>query len=124
MATIATLPNAPKHEAALYLTRDLGMVDLGYIASRRVRGGAGMRVFSSMAVGDATGKVYHLPYGKVVDAFIACNSRILNQDIDWQFNVGNLFNSTYYTSSCCSGTPFIIIGEPSGAVGSSCAVAA
>jgi iron complex outermembrane receptor protein len=105
------LPNTPKDEAAFYVTRDFGFVDFGRVASGRVRAGAGVRVFSSMAVGDGTGKVYHLPYGKVVDTFAAWNSRMFGQDIDWQFNIRNLFNSTYYTGSCCSGTPFINIGE-------------
>jgi iron complex outermembrane recepter protein len=105
------LPNAPKHEAALYLTRDFGVIGSGPV-SGRLRAGAGGRVFSSLAVGDGTGKVYHLPWGHVADAFVAWDSRIFGRTIDWQFNVNNIFNSTYYTSSCCTGLPFVTIGAP------------
>ncbi|WP_230943268.1 TonB-dependent siderophore receptor [Burkholderia cepacia] len=105
------LPNAPKHAGAFYLTRDFGSVGFGPAATGRLRAGGGVRVFSSLTVADGNGKVYKLPYGRVVDAFVAWDSRIFGQDIDWQFNVRNLFNSTYYTSSCCTGTPFITIGE-------------
>jgi iron complex outermembrane receptor protein len=104
------LPNTPKHEGAFYLTRDFGNVGFGP-ASGRVRAGAGVRVFSSMAVGDGTGKVYQLPWGHVADAFVSWNSHIFGQYIDWQLNARNIFNSTYYTGSCCTGTPFINIGE-------------
>lgn len=104
------LPNTPKHEGAFYLTRDFGNVEAGP-ASGRVRAGGGVRVFSSMAVGDGTGKVYHLPYGRVFDAFVSWNSHIFGQYIDWQLNARNLFNTTYYTGSCCTGTPFVSIGE-------------
>ncbi|WP_254700231.1 TonB-dependent siderophore receptor [Trinickia violacea] len=103
------LPNAPKHEAALYLTRDFGVIGSGPV-SGRLRAGAGGRVFSSLAVGDGTGKVYRLPWGHVADAFVAWDSRIFGRTIDWQFNVNNVFNSTYYTSSCCTGLPFVTIG--------------
>ena len=104
------LPNTPKHAAAFYLTRDFGNIGAGPI-SGRLRAGGGVRVFSSLPVGDGTGKVYHLPYGRVFDAFMSWNSRIYGQDIDWQLNLKNIFNTTYYTGSCCSGTPFINIGE-------------
>ncbi|TKC86053.1 TonB-dependent siderophore receptor [Trinickia terrae] len=105
------LPNAPKHEAALYLTRDFGVIGSGPV-SGRLRAGGGGRVFSSLAVGDGTGKVYHLPWGRVADAFVAWESRIFGRMIDWQLNVNNLFNSTYYTSSCCTGLPFVTSGAP------------
>ncbi|WP_061532718.1 TonB-dependent siderophore receptor [Collimonas arenae] len=103
------LPNTPKHAASLYLTRDFGVSRVGPVEGR-VRAGVGARVFSSLPVGDGTGKVYHLPYGRVMDAFMSWNTLIEGQAIDWQLNVKNLFDSTYYTSSCCSGTPFVSIG--------------
>ncbi|CAM2197303.1 iron complex outermembrane recepter protein [Paraburkholderia kururiensis] len=104
------LPNAPKHAGALYLTHDFGNVGEAPV-SGRVRAGVGGRVFSSLPVGDGTGKVYHLPWGHVVDAFVAWDSRIYGRSIAWQLNAKNLFNSTYYTSSCCTGLPFVTIGE-------------
>lgn len=103
------LPNAPKHEAALYLTHDFGVIGTAPV-SGRLRAGAGGRVFSTLPVGDGTGKVYHMPWGRVADAFIAWDSRIAGQNIAWQSNAKNIFNSTYYTSSCCTGTPFVTIG--------------
>lgn len=103
------LPNTPKHAASLYLTRDFGLSRVGPVEGR-VRAGAGARVFSSLPVGDGTGKVYHLPYGRVMDAFVSWNTLIDGQSIDWQFNIKNIFDSTYYTASCCSGTPFVNIG--------------
>ncbi|MEO6920477.1 MAG: TonB-dependent siderophore receptor [Collimonas sp.] len=103
------LPNTPKHAASLYLTRDFGISHIGPVEGR-VRAGVGARVFSSLPVGEGTGKVYRLPYGRVADAFVAWNTLIGGRAIDWQFNVKNLFDSTYYTASCCSGTPFVNIG--------------
>ncbi|AIY40609.1 Ferrichrome-iron receptor [Collimonas arenae] len=103
------LPNTPKHAASLYLTRDFGVSHVGPVEGR-IRAGVGARVFSSLPVGDGTGKVYHLPYGRVADAFVSWDTLVAGQAIDWQFNVKNLFDSTYYTASCCSGTPFVNIG--------------
>jgi iron complex outermembrane receptor protein len=85
------------------------MARLGPVEGR-VRAGAGARVFSSLPVGDGSGKVYHLPYGRVMDAFVSWNTLVGGQSIDWQFNIKNIFDSTYYTASCCSGTPFVNIG--------------
>jgi iron complex outermembrane receptor protein len=104
------LPNTPKHAASLYLTRDFGIVELGAVAGR-LRAGAGGRVFSSLPVGDGSGRVYHLPYGRVADTFVAWNTRIGGRDIDWQFNAKNIFNTTYYASNCCTGTPIVALGE-------------
>ena len=105
------LPNTPKHQGALYLTRDLGNVGLGKWAKGTLRAGAGLRVFSSLPVGDGSGKVDHMPYGRVVDAFVSWHSRMFSRQIDWQLNVKNVFDSTYYSTSCCERLPLVMIGE-------------
>jgi iron complex outermembrane receptor protein len=45
-----------------------------------------------------------------MDAFISWNTLLGGQSVDWQFNIKNIFDSTYYTASCCTGTPFVNIG--------------
>lgn len=38
------------------------------------------------------------------------NTLIGSQSTDWQFNIKNIFDSTYYTAGCCTGTPFVNSG--------------
>ncbi len=101
------LDGVSRHTASAFLTRDFGTVGAG-----RLRAGAGVRAYSKWGAGDGNGKVYYLPSGTVVDAFVAYEMPVRGRLVSLQLNLKNLFDKTTYTSNSGLGSPAIAIGEP------------
>lgn len=87
------LQNAPKHSGALYLSHNLSVNAIP--GDFRIGGGA--RYIGTRA-GDPENS-FTLPDYVVADSFIAWNNRLFGEKTQLRFNLNNIFNKHYYTSS-------------------------
>jgi iron complex outermembrane receptor protein len=105
------LDGVAKHQGSLFLTRDFGQVGSG-----KLRVGGGARVAGKWGAGNGTGKEYWLPSSQVFDTFLAYSTRIHDTPVEFQVNIKNMFDETYYVSNSGIGQPAIVIGEPRSAM--------
>jgi iron complex outermembrane receptor protein len=69
-----------------------------------------------MGAGDGTGKEYWLPASQVFDGFMAYSTRLGRKAVEFQVNVKNILDETYYVSNSGTTQPAIVIGEPRSAM--------
>ncbi|WP_206243616.1 TonB-dependent siderophore receptor [Novosphingobium terrae] len=105
------LDGVSKHQGSLFVTRDFGQVGRG-----KLRIGGGARIASKWGAGDGTGKEYWLPASQVFDGFMAYSTRLGGKAVEFQVNVKNIFDETYYVSNSGTTQPAIVIGEPRSAM--------
>lgn len=105
------LNGVSKHQGSLFLTKDFGEIGPGTL-----RAGGGARISSKWGAGDGSGKVYWLPASQVFDGFLAYSTRIAGTPVEFQVNIKNMFDETYYVSNSGTTQPAIVIGEPRSAL--------
>ncbi|WP_159990384.1 TonB-dependent siderophore receptor [Pelistega ratti] len=89
------LNGVPKHQGALYLSYDIGTVGPG-----QLRIGGGIKYLGSWNAYNSTyTNVYKIPSAVIGDAFASYETKITGKKVDFQFNVKNLTDKTYYQST-------------------------
>ncbi|MCD8213910.1 MAG: TonB-dependent receptor [Campylobacter sp.] len=98
------LEATPKHQASLFANYDFSRLGV-----KGLRIGGGARYFGSWytyymrtdlaAQGIPAGTQFKLPYAVIYDAFISYDTKILGYETNFAFNVKNLTDKIYYTSS-------------------------
>lgn len=86
------LLNVAKNTAALALNYDYGEFCNGYLRFGISGNYVGTRS------GDAA-NTFTLPDYTVANGFVSYATKIAHQDVDFKFNLNNIFNKTYYTAS-------------------------
>ena len=86
------LNNVAKNTASLALTYDYGELYNGHLRFGLSANYVGKRA------GDAK-NTFTLPEYTLANAFVRYDTNIAQQDVSFQLNINNLFNTTYYTAS-------------------------
>ncbi|WP_373778313.1 TonB-dependent siderophore receptor [Glaesserella sp.] len=98
------LSGVPRHQAALFLSYDLGNVGFG-----KFRVGGGARYLGSWyAYTSDYLQSYKIPHAVVYDAFIAFDTKISGKNVGLQFNAKNLSDKTYFQSTSGNATGNLI----------------
>lgn len=97
------LIGVPKHQAALFLS-----YDLGHFLGGNWRVGAGARYLGSWNAYDASyTQSYKIPSATIYDAFLAYETKIANKNVSLQLNGKNLSDKVYYQSTSGNVDSFI-----------------
>ena len=97
------LIGVPKHQAALFLS-----YDLGHFLGGDWRVGAGARYLGSWNAYDASyTQSYKIPSATIYDAFLAYETKIANKNVSLQLNGKNLSDKVYYQSTSGNVDSFI-----------------
>lgn len=97
------LIGVPKHQAALFLS-----YDLGHFLGGDWRVGAGARYLGSWNAYDSTYTTsYKIPDATIYDAFLAYETKVANKKVALQLNGKNLSDKVYYQSTSGNVDQFI-----------------
>ncbi|MDG2953320.1 TonB-dependent siderophore receptor [Bisgaard Taxon 10/6] len=97
------LIGVPKHQAALFLS-----YDLGHFLGGDWRVGAGARYLGSWKAYDSTYTTsYKVPDATIYDAFLAYETKVANKKVALQLNGKNLSDKVYYQSTSGNVDQFI-----------------
>lgn len=97
------LIGVPKHQAALFLS-----YDLGHFLGGDWRVGAGARYLGSWNAYNASyTQSYKIPNATIYDAFLAYETKIANKNVSLQLNGKNLSDKVYYQSTAGNVDNFI-----------------
>lgn len=105
------LEATPKHQASLFAN-----YDFAHLGAKGLRLGGGARYFGSWYTyymrtnlpNVPAGTAFKLPHAVVYDAFVSYDTKISGYDTNFSFNVKNLTDKKYYTSSSTGTTTSVI----------------
>jgi len=103
------LEATPKHQASLFAN-----YDFTHLGARGLRVGGGGRYFGSWytyymrSTPVPAGTQFKVPHAVVYDAFISYDTKLAGYDTNFSFNVKNLTDKKYYTSSSTGMDAYVI----------------
>ena len=105
------LEATPKHQASLFAN-----YDFAHLGAKGLRLCGGARYFGSWYTyymrtnlpSVPAGTAFKLPHAVVYDAFVSYDTKISGYDTNFSFNVKNLTDKKYYTSSSTGTTTSVI----------------
>ncbi|WP_298788582.1 TonB-dependent siderophore receptor [uncultured Campylobacter sp.] len=105
------LEATPKHQASLFAN-----YDFAHLGAKGLRLGGGARYFGSWYTyymrtnlpNVPAGTTFKLPHAVVYDAFVSYDTKISGYNTNFSFNVKNLTDKKYYTSSSTGTTTSVI----------------